>query len=332
MLRLLEPREIDAVLKENFKVWSPGLNRSQYRHYQWWQLQQPWGRKHLQYFGYFSDKGELLASCKLYRFEYQSRQKIYSVGGVGAVFVAERNRGHSYGLKMLESLIEKCREDGFDALTLNSDIDPEYYERLGFHLFDFEAFAIELNDVWLRYAIRQCDEISDKSLDESFVVRPVTSADYAEMCKHHLRWLAAQPFGMRRSLDYWSYKLGREKYLQQHSALNWPRQEIVTDNFEKYEGGYALLEQSGRYLRVLEVIGKESIKNSLWAQILRLAQRRQVKTIRGWNVMSPPVRGVTVHQRDWSFPMICPLKEELSDEMLAWTEFDPPSMLELDHF
>lgn len=332
MLRLLEAHEIDRVLKDNYKIWSPGLDRARYRHYQWWQMLHPWGRRNLEYFGFFTPDGKLAASCKRYCFKYQSRGRVYNVAGIGAVFVEEDLRGNSYGLKMLEEIARLSQKEGYDALLLNSDIDPAYYQRIGYYLFDAGAFNVSLSRDWLRSSIKQMDALSDRGLDESFVVRSVTAPDIAEMCKHHQRWLSRMSYGFKRSSDYWSYKLGRELYLFEHSKLNWPKLDIITDNYGKYMGGYALVEQSGPYMRVLEVIGPEPIKASLWGQILRLAERRQARSLRAWKLVAPPLKGLNFYKRDWSFPMICPLKKELEDEMLSWLHIDPPSMLELDHF
>lgn len=332
MLRLLEPFEINQVLADNFSIWSPGLDRTRYRHYQWWQFKTPWGRRHLQYYGHFEEAGKLAASCKRYDFEWAARTKTYRIAGIGAVFVPQRNRGKSYGLEMLKEMAELCGAEGYDAIFLNSDIDPAYYAKLGYHLFDASSFSIKTTDEWLASAIKELDSLVDNSLDESFSIRSVVDADFAEMCRHHKRWLRDRNYGLIRSEDYWRYKVGRELYLFQNSRLRWPKMDIMTDNYGEFNSGYALFEQAGEYLRVLEVIGKESVRNSLWAQILRLAKRRKIATLRGWKVMAPPLKHLNFSKRDWSFPMICPLKEEHAEEMISWTKQHPPNMLELDHF
>ena len=333
MLRQLEAFEINQVLGENFSIWSPGLDRSRYRHYQWWQMSTVWGRRHLKYFGHFAQNNErCVASCKRYTFEYSSRGRVFKVAGIGAVYVSERNRGKSYGLAMLEEMAELCRREGYDAIVLNSDIDPAYYERLGYHVFDASAFTIKISDEWLQQSIKVLDARSDKNKDESFAIRSVSDGDFSEMIKHHRRWLSAREYGLVRTEDYWRYKLGRELYLYRHSRLSWPKLDIMTDNFPEFSGGYALFEQAGGFLRVLEVIGNDAVRTSLWGQILRLAKRRKISTLRGWSVMTPPLKNVGFYNRDWSFPMILPLKEEYADEMIGWTQMEPPNMLELDHF
>ncbi len=332
MLRRLEPAEINQVLNSNFKIWSPGLSRAQYRHYQWWQLCHSWGRRHLEYWGYFNEDAKLVASCKRYLFEYGARGKVFHVAGIGAVYVPEEHRGHDYARQMLDQLADLCMDEGFDALTLNSDIDPDYYAELGFQQFDAKVFSLNLSEAWLNSAILKMLDISDPDLDESFNVRAIQMEDFVEMNRHHARWLSARPYGMKRTAEYYSYKVGRELYLFQHSNLNWPKLEIITDNFNEFVGGYALIEQAGSYLRVLEVVGSDCVFNSLWSEILRLAQRRHIKTLRGWEIVRPPLKELKLQNRDWSFPMICPLQEDLEEQLISWTEHSPPVVLELDHF
>lgn len=332
MLRPLEASEINEVLKANYSIWSPGLDLAKYRHYQWWQLHSAWGRKNLRYYGYFSNSGELLASCKRYRFVFQSRGLSYLLAGVGAVFVPESNRGHSYGLQMLNSLAELCSEENYDAMLLNSDIDPDYYERLGYEPFDASSFTVDLSDEWLTKSICHLDSLKNGGCDESYVVRAIQESDLAEMCKHHRRWLASVEYGMIRSEDYWNFKLGRERYLFEHSRLNWPKMEIITANYGQFRAGYALIEQSGPYMRVLEVLADADITRSLWSQILRLAQRRRASRLRGWLQFAPSIKGLSYHQRDWALPMINPLNEGSADKLLSWTEIFPCRLMELDHF
>lgn len=332
MLRRLEDREINQVLAENFEIWSPGLDRSTYRNYQWWQMHSAWGRRNLHYLGLVSQDGKVLASCKLYKFVFCSKGREFKMAGVGAVFVADENRGKGYAGQMFDELIASCVQDGFDGMVLNSDIDPAFYERFGFDLCDYSSFSIKLNSDWLRYSIRKLDELSAPDLDEVFNVRSMRADDIPEMVRHHRRWLRRQPYGMSRDEDYWRYKTGREAFLFQHSRLNWPKLSLLSDNYGKFESGYALIEQSGPYIRVLEVIASPQMFCSIWAEIFRLAARYEASYVRGWNVMAPPLNGLAHVARDWSFPMIRSLKPEYDELMFEWTEEFPAMMLELDHF
>ena len=332
VIRPLQEREINQVLGQNYKLWSPGLSPARYLHYQWWQLLHPWGRRHLKYWGYFNDAGELLASAKLYNFRQAYRGGTLRAAGIGAVFVPENRRGEKSGQILLAELIEHCKKEEFDIMLLNSDIDPAYYQRFGFLLFEPSVFRIIPDPQWLRYAIKRMDALCDPELNESFRVRRASIKDVHEIARHHARWLVNQEHGMLRSDDYMEFKLGKELYLAEHSSLGWPRMDIITDNEGQHIGGYALVEQAGLFLRVLEIIGPESIRNSLWGQILRLAQKREIGMIRGWAKSAPPLRGVEYDHRDWSLPMILSLRPELNEKCLEWTKLKPPCMLELDHF
>lgn len=332
-LRKLEAFEINKVLDQNFDFWSPGLSRERYRHYQWWQLRNAWGRRRLSYYGLFSPQDLLVASCKLYSLDYVARAQSYKIAGVGAVFVPESLRGHAYGIRLLEQIADYARAEGFAAILLNSDIEPEYYARLGYVAFDARTFSVQLNAQWLKWATEHVEKMADPELDETFSIRPVEAADIREMCRHHARWLSKQAYGLRRNDDYWRFKIMRERYLFEHSALNWPQQTFVADNYGEHAGGYAIVEQSGPYLRVLEVIGEERIAYSLWSQIFRLAARRNARVLRSWASMAPPLPGQLLFtERDWSIPMILPLRDELSLIFKGWAKANPPPLLELDHF
>lgn len=342
MLRQLEDREINKILSHNFGIWSPGLNRALYLHYQWWQMQLPWGRANLRYFGHFaseedagssrSNAAEPLASCKLYRLQFLAHSKVYRGAGIGAVFVPEQNRGRCLGHKLLNEMIEYCRQEGFDFIFLNSDIGAEYYEKLGFQSFDPNTFSVVFDAEWQNYAIKELERIADESLEESVKVRPVSLRDIELIVRHHGRWLANQSYGLMRSEDYMEFKLGKELYLKEHSSLGWPQMDIISVNEGKSPAGYALIEQAGAFLRVLEVIAPEKVRLLLWRQILILARRRNVRLIRGWSKNAPPLKGLKFASRDWSLPMILPLKAESAELITAWTKVQVPSMLELDHF
>lgn len=335
MLRPLELCELNKVLAANFSTWSPGLDRQRYTHYQWWQLTSPWGRRNIIYFGYFSPQGDLLASCKRYKLEFCSRGKEISVAGIGAVFVESSLRGQAHGQKMLEQMIELCLDEGFDALMLNSDIDPAYYEKLGFNAFDYSSFLIPVQGNedtiagYLKDLSRTCGAEPGPEAEEP---RQPEAEDLALMLMHHGRWRSHLEYAIGRSPEYLQYKIGKERYLYQHSKLNWPKMEIIGENFGKSQGAYALIEQSGPYLRVLEVVGSETARNLIWQRIFKLALKRQALRIRGWSLAAPELTQLSMEKRNWSIPMMLALKQEHEARILYWSEMPNATFLELDHF
>ncbi|HEY9715775.1 MAG TPA: hypothetical protein V6C72_20040, partial [Chroococcales cyanobacterium] len=111
-------------------------------------------------------------------------------------------------------------------------------------------------------------------------------------------------------------------------------------------GGYAIIEQGGATLRVLEVIGSERAQVSIWGELLTRAVKVGAKRIRGWEglvrnfapsyLLKPAIPRDLVNlfdsvhsgEREWGIPMILPLRSDL--EGLS-VEFPCP-LLELDHF
>lgn len=319
---------VAGILHDNFQQWSPGLKRGRYYHYQRWQYALPWARRHLSYWALAQDC-EVLSSCKLYEMEFHSRSRNFAVAGLGAVFTAERNRGRGMALRLLEQMIELSRERSFDAVMLNSDIDPAYYQRVGFQLLSSNDFAIRPTEDYVKTSTKELERRFSSGRDELCIIRELGLDDIDTMVRHHARWLKQRPYGVIRSTQYWSFKLSRERYLHKHSALAWPKQEIITLNFGEPDGGYALFEQGTKSIRVLEVIGSEETCHSLWVQLLRLCLRRKITLLRGWEGCRPDdLKGLQISPRVWSRPMILPLNDALQE----WVSIAPCPLLELDHY
>jgi GNAT superfamily N-acetyltransferase len=312
ILKPLDWTEILGVLRETYWIWSPGLNRELYLNYIYKQMSHRWARKNYRYLG-FAVEGRIASSCKLYTLQFRSRERDFLVGGIGAVYTSEDFKGRGIGRDMLKQVVEQCRSSGYDAMLLFSDIGAQYYERLGFR--DLGAF-----DYWVMLAGLDPNSIAKPDS----VVRPVEHFDVPTLYRHHLRWLRRQPYGVSRAEDYWHYKLMREIFLHENSKLNWPRLELLTSSQAE---GYAILEHSGKILRVLEVIGSPDGQEVLWKEILRLAVHRGAERLRGWEGMRPPYAAQKLYVRTWGCPMLLPF----NDRTNSWVDNRYCPLLELDH-
>jgi predicted acetyltransferase len=315
------------VLHDTYSIWSIGLEKNRYYHYIWWQLNQSWSRKNYRYLVLKEPSGRVVSSCKLYDFYYQSRGHIYKVGGIGAVFTPDRFRGNGYATAMLKRIVDNTRGGDYDALMLNSDIDPDFYGRLGF----FEMGAREIRvqaDKILETGEVTANEISLED-ERKFSVGPVHPADLADMVRHHSRWLKTQPYALRRTVDYWVYKLGREHYLLAHSKRSLPPMEIIKYQLDSADGGYALIESSEHVLRILEVIGSDHVQDLLWLKIWQLLIERRKLMTRCWESVQPRfVKSQQWYMRVWAHPMLHPYNSRTA----AWLDIWPCPLLELDHF
>ena len=89
------------------------------------------GRRRFRTLGLSLD-GELVTSCKRYQRELRCGERTFRAAGIGAVFTPEAQRGRGYATAFLGALLDAERASGTDLVYLFSDIQPAFYERLGF--------------------------------------------------------------------------------------------------------------------------------------------------------------------------------------------------------
>jgi predicted acetyltransferase len=326
-LERAEWQDVQTVLRETFRIWTPGLLKSDYYFYTWCQLRHHWSRRNYQ-FMVFRQSGKLAGSLKFYGMDASVRGKQLRFAGLGAVYTMESHRGQGYGKKLMAAAINYAKKNGFDALYLFSDIGTDFYERFDFREMGGHEFWIYLPDSQANPSVLEAaggQSTLDLLKEEVF---PVEQKHASELARHHRRWLRRQPYGIERSPEYWNYKLFRELFLHKHSLWSWPRLELVVESVDRAGGGYALVEQGQKVLRVLEVIGDEEATRKLWSKLIALALFRGCTRIRGWEGLTPSFLGkIQLAQRSWGVPMLLPLRPLV--EHLA--DFHPCGLLELDH-
>jgi predicted N-acetyltransferase YhbS len=130
-LHLVQGAAVEQILDATFDIWHDGLSRTAYSNY--WAAQQatPWGRAHLTRYA-LESQGEVAASAKLYELDAMLDRRPIRIAGIGAVFTMPAHRGRGAGREVVERVVQLGAERGADAALLFSEIDPEYYARLGF--------------------------------------------------------------------------------------------------------------------------------------------------------------------------------------------------------
>lgn len=326
--------DILTVLRQTHEIWSAGLSKGDYREYIWRQMHHPWGLRHHKFF-VMKVKGEVVSSCKLYTVELSCRARRFKLAGLGAIYtgLAQRHRGYAY--EMIEAVIDQCLADDYDGMLLYSDIDPVFYEKLGFIPFGAADFTFDLP--W-----------------HGPQAEPVEAAtNYFE--RHHIKamatiyakWQSRQPLAFTRGESYFDYKFFKERFLADHSQLAWPKLQIRFANESGSDSAYALTETGGSVLRILEVVGSDSGRRQVWSALFEETYDRQIQKVRAWeavaqdmapgyklgNLLPPqskfqkPLPLVHYYERDWGRPMILPFNRALE----SWESFFPCPILELDH-
>lgn len=123
---------LDRILGESHGIWSDGLTRQAYARYNGAQTRTPWGSAHLRRLALVADDGGVLSSVKRYDFDARLDGRNISVVGIGAVFTPEDSRGQGHGRRIVEQVTAAAAKEGADLALLFSEIDPAYYEALGF--------------------------------------------------------------------------------------------------------------------------------------------------------------------------------------------------------
>ncbi len=307
-LEQAEWRDVLTILHETDRIWSSGLSAHDYHDYIWLQINHRWGKRNFRYF-VLKDRGEVVASCKLYNLQMSSRGKIYSVGGIGAIYTREKFRGRHFASALIQDVIELCIFEKFDGLILFSEIGAQFYHPFGFVELGSANFSLAIP-----FAQAASGEISFKAEDSAHpsisVEGPRPGADVSppaqtltlaqgrvsqlvttsSLCHadvdwtalHYRRWLRYQPFGVHRSNDYWHYKISREHFLHAKSELSWPALELSKLELDKKIQGYAITECGGSTIRVLEVVGDEQGRMLLWQSLVERALVSGFQRIRGW--------------------------------------------------
>jgi len=130
-LAIVEGPYLQQVLDHSYPVWHDGLSRASYGRYYAGQLATPWGRTHLQRLA-LVERGEVLASAKLYTLDASLDGRPLRIAGIGALFTAPAHRGRGHARVLVERLQERSANEGATVALLFSIIGADYYAGLGF--------------------------------------------------------------------------------------------------------------------------------------------------------------------------------------------------------
>jgi GNAT superfamily N-acetyltransferase len=330
--------DILTVIHETYRIWSSGLNKTDYRTYSYVQFSHPWARRNFRAV-MLKTGGEIASACKLYEMHYASRGKNFRLLGIGAIYTMERFRGKGYASGLINGIIDLAHEESFDGMILYSDIGPDYYHQFGFEEFNSTDFYIYLPHV----RNPNLEAYRDLEIPHHFLI----PGDIPQMLRHYKRWQRWQPFAVDRTEEYLSYKLARESYLHCHSTLSWPALEVSFIE-DRGEGGYMLTETGGSTLRVLEIVGSEDVRKKFWSALFVRAKKDGMRRIRGWEAgirdMAPTfdphpfvphalygegtkIGPMPYAERDWGRGMLLPFNAAIAH----WIDIVPSPLLEIDH-
>lgn len=351
-------QDLLPVFRETFKIWSPGLTKSDYLDYQRKQAMHPWSRRHIRHLT-LSRGGQILSSLKLSNISLQVRDANYPIGGIGAVYTQKDYRHQGFASELMEKTIELARNEGYKGLLLFSDIDCDFYARFGFEEIGAADLLIHLPFIKGKPVfpphinIGEDGTLKMETDDGNYELQQerLKSEHLDLTTRHYRQWLRRQPYGIDRDRQYFSFKLMRETYLHENSRLSWPAIGIHTVAKEGQTVGYAITESAGGVLRILEIAAHRKIREVIWGGLIVRALQEKLMRIRAWEglaadfapsfnlkqliksvgldeVFPGDYRGqLNYYGRTWGKGMILPFDERLADLHAC----APCPLVELDH-
>ncbi|MBX9880120.1 MAG: GNAT family N-acetyltransferase [Candidatus Obscuribacterales bacterium] len=302
-------QDILKIVRQTRTIWSGGLRRDKFIQLVQHQLTHPWGKKHVRYF-LLRSGSTIVASLKLYSICISHKGKDFQLGGIGAVYTMAEHRQQGFAGTLIQRVIELARQENMDGLLLYSDIGPVFYTHLGF---------IELGS----YNFESTPE-TDSTFGAQ--VTPLQEEHIPSLSRSYNRFLSRRQFGCQRSELFWRYKIAREQFFHTFAASEWPGVQLLTlDNATNGFTSYALIENSSKALRVLEIVGDEA---QIWSQVVAYASKNGLIKIRGFEGSAGQQKCAQLVDRDWAAPMLLPLNPAVEN----WLDAQPCPLLELDHF
>jgi hypothetical protein len=261
---------LEEILDETFPVWGEGLARDAYGNYNRAQCSTPWGAAHLQRVA-LVDAGGLLATAKRYRLDALVDGQMVKLLGLGAVFTPGNRRGHGHAGDLLRRMLESAAADGFGGALLFSEIDPRYYERLGFRRLPVGQTALAIRPL-------------ARGGTPAIAMRSGDFGDVASIVDMNQMQAGAFRFSLRREADYVRHAIARKRLL---AACGKAGQRKV-EYFVVEEGGraaaYVVLLEVGDYVMVTECGDRDPSGARVGAMLQAIAAREPARAqrLRAW--------------------------------------------------
>lgn len=287
-------------------IWGGGLDDAKFQLFQRRLADSPEAAGRYRLLGWF-EGGRLRSAMKAYDLRGSVARRPLKLFGIGAVFTPPDLRRRGYAGAMLKAAMDEYRDAGAQAAVLFSDIETDYYERLGFRVVESRECSVEAG-----------------ALPKPMAgFRPAMPGDEAQMTrlfgvgrKHETR------FALER--DGWTlrFQLRRLRELARARGIAEPEWGIVVD------GSAAAMIRYGRdTVDVLEVgWTDDSAKTVLLSGLRDCMQRAGRQRLRLWP--AGQLRGLfESHERTSAIAMVAPL-----DETAPLPERNGPTELALiDH-
>ena len=306
---------LQQILDESHPIWSDGLTRGAYAHYNEGQIRTMWGRESLVRYALVDGGGRLLTSAKRYDLRAQLDGREIRIVGIGAVFTPPEQRGSGYARLIVQRLTHDAAKEGAELALLFSEIGTGYYKRLGFT-------AVPQHELTL--------SIIEKPGAPMVLVRAAEERDLPAVVALAEHMAAPYRFALVPSDDFLRYSLTKKRLL---AGLSSPGS-LTVEFFIVEEGAgavaFVILTTAGEDDVVLEMCGDRDPHGARVGAMLQVLRARTpaeaAPAIRGFLPPGwlPPQVTVQRALPSGSVMMVKPLKEDVlsrpleEDDVLYW--------------
>jgi len=187
------PDEVLAAHRNVFDFWGKGRTLEEHVDIL---LSSPSHRRATWYVGCVDETVVVSMGC--YPFEFQMRGNVGSGGAIGSVFTIPEYRKRGYAARLLEWVDQTQKDAGVGMSVLYSDIDPNYYSKLGYE--QCPSFRGWCNP----------QEIPAATANSALSLVPFDGAEeLEEMAVLYAEYHGAAPVSIVRHEDYWQSLLQR---------------------------------------------------------------------------------------------------------------------------
>jgi len=288
---------LERILDDTFALWGEGLDRVGYGRYNRAQLAAPWGSTHLRRVA-LVDGGRLLATAKRYDLNGRLDGEPVRVLGVGAVFTREAERGHGHAATLLRRMLDDAAAEGFALAVLFSEIDPRYYERLGFRRLPINQVALSVRP-------------GTRAGAPMIPMRSGDVGDLASLVEMNTAQAAGYRFSLARDADFIRHVIAKKRLL---AACGRPGHRTV-EFLVVEEGGraaaYVVLFEVGEFAMVSECGDRDPAGGRVGALLQAVTARDPSRRLhfRAWwpPDFAPPQVDVAAHEVTSVVMMMRPL-------------------------
>jgi predicted N-acetyltransferase YhbS len=280
-------------------LWSGGRDLEAHTESQFAQLRRA-GSALLRFVGLVDDSG-LVASIKRYTLG-MALPGGGSAGavGIGAVFTRMDARGTGAASALIERVLAEARAEGLGAALLYSDIDPAFYERLGFVTLP---------------AVSHIAPVSSLPSGTDLTRRPAREEDERAMLEAHDASFDASFLRLRRSLAAFRFFRFRNR-IERAWILRLDGEDIgyvIADKHDSSRDDGAMVPPIT--LWVDEWASRVPLElPQVFGALRALAEHEGAQHVAGWLRPDHAIPPFTAVPRSISIPMVCPLGQGLRAE------------------